>query len=330
MYLKRLIIVILITGSVAYLAGNIFDHIYKKRWSTLFFEKTDALIRSKTNYDIIFLGNSKVHFGINPYYVDSVTKLNSYNFGYGGSDMQDIMLTSNIYLQNHRAPKLAILSLDKGGFTKNETLKTRFHYLFYLDNDTISKHMNHAGFLTSLIKSLPFTKYSFFDEYNRTSLFLKGKQYPVFDHNICKGFFNIHRYMNRAYGDVYNNTTGADSLWEPAIAYFRNTVAALQQKGSIVVFVSPPEKSSSRNSTTAFKKTADSIFTVVANEYHLKYLRFEKEALYTDNYFVDEIHLNEPGTRIYSIQLADSIKSILHQHHNNLTGINDFEVPGSQ
>ena len=101
MYLKRLLIVSIITCTVAYLTGWFFDHMYRKRWSTLFFEKTEALIRSKTNYDIILLGNSKVHFGINPYYVDSVTKLNSYNFGYGGSDMQDIMLTTNVYLQNH-------------------------------------------------------------------------------------------------------------------------------------------------------------------------------------------------------------------------------------
>ena len=313
MYLKRLIIVFIITATVAYSTGLLFDHMYKKRWSILFFEKTDALIKSKTNYDIIFLGNSKVHFGINPYYVDSVTKLNSYNFGYGGSDMQDIMLTCNIYFQNHPAPKLVILSLDKGGFTRNETLKTRFHYLYYLDNDTISKHMHEAGFLTQLIKFVPFTKYSFFDEYNRTSLFLKGRKYPAFDHNIHKGFFNIHQHMNKAYGHVYNNTTGSDTLWEPAINYFRNAVSALQKKGSMVVFVSPPEKRSSRNEMTAFKKVADSIFTHIAREYHVRYLHFENDPFYKDDYFVDDIHLNEPGTRIYSIQLGDSIKSILYK-----------------
>ena len=201
---------------------------------------------------------------------------------------------------------------DMGGLTKNEALKTRFHYLFYLDNDTISKHMNQAGFLTSLMKIFPFTKYSFFDEYNRTSLFVKGNPYPIFGHNNYKGFFNIHRYINSRAGDLYNNQTGSDSLWEPAISYFRNTISSLQHKGTIVLLVSPPEKRASANRGTAFKKTADSIFTSISNEYHLKYLHFENDPLYIDDYFVDDIHLNEPGTRIYSVQLADSIKSTYH------------------
>ena len=56
--------------------------------------------------------------------------------------------------------------------------------------------------------------------------------------------------------------------------------------------------------------TDTSALTAIANDYHLKFLRFDKTKLYTDEYFVDEVHLNEPGTRIYSIQLADSIKSL--------------------
>lgn len=311
MYLKRLAIVFIISFSVAYVTGKLFDHIYKKRWSTLFFEKTDALIKDSTCYDIIFLGNSRVHFGINPYYIDSVTKLNSYNFANGGSDAADIMLTSNIYLQKHREPKLVIISLDMGALKINESLKTCFHYLFYLENDTINKYMKQAGHSTSLIKILPFTKYSFLDEYNRTSLFVKGKKYPVFDHNIYKGFLNIHQQMNSNAAGLYNIKTSSDKLWDTAITYFRNTVVALQRKGTMVVFVSPPEKKSSRARGTAFRKTTDSIFTAIANEYHLKQLHFENDAIYTDDYFVDDIHLNEPGTRIYSIQLADSIKSIL-------------------
>ncbi|MEP7165267.1 MAG: hypothetical protein ABI741_11260 [Ferruginibacter sp.] len=312
MYSKRLVIIIIITCTVAYTAGYWMDHAYKKRWATLFFDKSDELIRGNNNYDIIFLGNSRVHFGINPYYVDSVTKLSSYNLGIGGADMEDIMLTSNIYLQQHPKPRLVILSLDMGGLTENETLKTRFHYLFYLDNDTISKYMNKAGFLTGLIKVFPFTKYSFFDEYNRTSLFLKGKQYPVFRHNIYKGFFNIHQYINKIEGDLYNNNTGSDRLSGTAITYFRKTLSMLKQKGISVVLLAPPEKISSKNRGTAFKLVADSIFTSISNEYQLKYLHFENDASYTDDYFVDDIHLNEPGTKIYSMQLADSIKSILY------------------
>lgn len=311
MYLKRLLIIIIITGSVAYITGNVFDHIYKKRWSVLFFNKTDELIKSNQSFDIIYLGNSRVHFGINPYYVDSVTKLNSYNMGFGGADMEDILLTSRVYLQHHPPPKLVVISLDMGGLTINKTLKTRFPYLFYLDNDSIRQYMNRAGYLTGMIQFFPFTKYCFFDEYNRTSLFVQGKQYPTFGHNMYKGFLNIHPTINSRTADLYNVDNDPDILWKPAIHFLKNAVKSFQDKGTRVLFISPPEKISSHRKTTTFRLITDSIFTNIANEYHLKFLHFENDTLYTDQYFVDEIHLNEPGTRLYSIQLADSIKTLL-------------------
>ena len=308
--LKRLTIVAIVSITAAYFIGNQFDNRYKKRWATLFFEKIDESIDGKNNYDIILLGNSRVHFGLNPYYLDSITKLNCYNFGFGGADAEQIMMTTYIYLQHHKAPKLAIISLDMGSLKKFRTLKTSFEYLFYLENDTINKYMQQAGFLTPLIKVFPFTKYSFFDEYNRTSLFIKGNQYPVFDYNIYKGFINIHQSVHSKVPGLYNIPAITTKIWDTALFYLRNTVATLQKSGSTVVFISPPEKISSKNQRNYLNKTTDSIFANIAKEYSLSYLHFENNTAFTDDYFVDNIHLNEPGTKIYSIQLSDSINKI--------------------
>ncbi|MEP7108430.1 MAG: hypothetical protein ABI760_10620 [Ferruginibacter sp.] len=310
MYIKRLFIISIITYLVAAATGRLFDHLYKKRWSTMFFETTDNLIKGSGKYDIIFIGNSRVHFGINPYYIDSITKFNSFNFGTGGADAQDIMLTSTLYLQQHPAPKLTIISLDGGALAKNEIFKVRYQYLFYLENDTINKYMKQAGFVTPLIKVFPFIKYSFFDEYNRTSLFIRGKQYPVFDHNIYKGFLNIDQHTGTMSAGVYNTKTDLPELSETAIIYLKRAVFTLQQAGSMVVFVSPPEKTNSGSRGSAFNVMADSIFNSIAREFHLRYLHFENAASFKDEYFVDDIHLNEPGSRIYSLQLADSIKGM--------------------
>jgi len=311
MFVKRLIIVFIITMSVAYATGRLFDHLYKKRWATLFFDKTDALIKDTTNYDIIFLGNSRVHFGINPFYIDSITKLSSYNFGSGGADAADMRLTSGIYLQQHPAPKLVVISLDGSTITRNIILQTRFHYLFYLQHDTMSKYMKQAGFLAGLIKALPFTKYSFFDEYNRTSLFVKGNQYPKFNHNIYKGFLNVDQYSNSKATGIFNNQEERYHLSDTAVTYLNNTILALQQKGCAVLLVSPPLRQTAKSRGTAFEKTADSIFTSVAAKNKLRHWHFENDPVYTDDYFVDDIHLNEPGTQVYSKQLADSIKGML-------------------
>ena len=310
MYLKRIVIVILFTCSAAYLTGLWFDSMYKKRWNVLWFEKTEELLKNDSSYDIIFLGNSRVHFGINPYYVDSVTKLKSYNFGNGGADATDIMLTSNLYLQNNKAPKLVIISVDPGILMGNKILQTRYHYLFYLNNDTISKYMHQAGFSTVLIKIFPFIKYSFFDEYNRTSIFVTGKPYPVFEHNIYKGFLNIHQVTNSQLPSPYTRDTVSRKISDSAIMYFKNTLTLLQQKGSDVLIVWPPLRSSAKKFKADFVKTCDSILSTIAKEYRIKQFHFDYDTTYKNEYFVDEIHLNEPGSRIFSKQLGDSINSL--------------------
>ncbi|MDN3654987.1 hypothetical protein QWZ08_05085 [Ferruginibacter paludis] len=307
MYLKKILIVCCITWLAASLTGMLLDNMYKKRWLQLYFAKTDELIKGNTNYDIIFLGNSRVHFGINPYYIDSVTKLNSYNFGTGGADAEDIMVTSDVYLQKHAAPKLAVISLDAGMLFENTILKTRFHYLFYLQNDTVNKHMQRAGFPTDMIKIFPFTKYSFFDEYNRTSLFVRGKPYPVFDHNIYRGFLNIHQFTKTTVDGLYNTEKKAMKVWDPALIYLQQTVMELQKKGCDILFVYPPERIPSPNRKEPITAKAASIFSNIAIKNHLQIIHFESDLNFTDDYFVDDIHLNEPGTRIYSRQLADSI-----------------------
>jgi hypothetical protein len=169
--------------------------------------------------------------------------------------------------------------------------------------------MQRAGFLTPLIKICPFLKYSFFDEYNRTSLFVKGKPFPVFDHNIYNGFLNIHQFTKTKVTGLYNNEPKALKVWDTAVIYLQQTVMELKKKGCEVLFVWPPERPLSPNKKEPVTKTADSIFIDIAKRYRLQMMHFENNPAFTDDYFVDDIHLNEPGTRIYSTQLADSIAS---------------------
>src|SRR5205085_2179989 len=113
MYLRRLILVVTITVVAMFIIGKYFDYRYEKRWNWLYFEKINEAIFGKKNYDILFLGNSRIHTGINPYYVDSVTNLNSYNLAIGAGDEQEMKLLASVYLQHHTAPKFVVLGLDK-------------------------------------------------------------------------------------------------------------------------------------------------------------------------------------------------------------------------
>lgn len=310
--MKRFFIVIVLTGLVALAIGIVLDIRYTKRWSTLYFMKTDALIRDSTFYDIIYLGNSRVHFGINPYYVDSVTGLSSYNFGVGGSDAQELMMIGNLYLQNHRPPKVVVMSVELSTFAPFHSLKTRYPYLYYLNNDTVYKYMRQAYPSVVAARLLPFFKYSFFDEYNRTSLFNSGKPYPISDHNIYRGFINIHQGENFRQEAVFNvQVTDSIIISADAKNNIENIVLNFLKAGTKVIVISPPEKTNGSIQLSRVHRLRDSMVSVATHGKNVHHFDFRRSSIMENKYFTDDIHLSERGAKVFSIQLADSIKTIL-------------------
>jgi hypothetical protein len=222
-----------------------------------------------------------------------------------------MLMTTKIYLAKHPSPKIVAISLDPGTLLENKVLKSRYHYLFYLGNDTLNRYMKNAGFLTPLVKIFPFLKYSFFDEYNRTSLFVKGKPYPSFDHNSYNGFLNIHQFLKANGQQVYNVPPVSARLSPGAVVDLENSIRLLQENNAAVVFIWPPLRSTARYKKLAIERKADSIFLNIAYKFKLAQFNFENDSIYKDEYFVDDIHFNEPGARIYSRAIGDSIRSLL-------------------
>jgi hypothetical protein len=312
MAFKKLATVICITFFAATIIGKYFDYRYRKRWGNSFFEKIGEAFSHKQNYDILLLGNSKIHSGINPYYIDSVTKLNSYNLGVGGADEQEIKLLSTVYLQNHPAPKFVLIGVDNSLLVKHNTLKERFAYLFFLHNDTIKNFMQKNGFPVSLIQLLPFTKYSFFDEYNRTSLFINHNK-PLTSHDsYYKGFVNISNDLNSDSLNVYpainskgmaDSSSGKQINNDTAMAVFRQTIEMFVLKGSQLILIFPPERGKSSLSYNPF-------FLTLAAQYEIPILRADSVFSFPKSYFVDKSHLNKAGSKIFSLQVADFIKTL--------------------
>jgi len=307
----RIILPFILAMVLSIVIGHWFDARYKKRWDILFFQKTDELIKKHDSYDVVLLGNSRVHFGINPYYMDSVSGYSAYNFANGGSDITDILLTSKLYLNHHPIPKYAIISVDPGMLKKNESLKTLYHYLFYLRDDTMSRYMQLAGHPTLPVKVIPFLKYAVMDEYNRTSLFIPGQPYPHFDHNIYRGFLNISKDTGSQTQRLYN--TGRymdDQIWQPSLPLLNELVSVWKEKGVKLIFVYPPQKQQATFLSWKFYREGIRIFDSVANTQHIPSFHFERDASFYNGYFVDDIHLNNPGATMYSIMLGDSLRSL--------------------
>lgn len=306
---RRIILPVLLSLCIAYLLGIWFDARYKHRWQILFFNKTDELILAKDSFDVVLMGNSRVHFGINPYYLDSVSGMSSFNFANGGTDMEDILLTSKLFLEHHPTPKLAVISLDAGMLKKNESLKTLYHYLFYLKDSTMRKFMKEAGHPVGLIRAFPFVKYMVMDEYNRISVFNPGRTIPVFDHNQYRGYLNVDRDTGRTEETLFHAARfEEDTIWKPSVQIFEEAINTFQHAGTTVVFVYPPEKDASPMRKWNLYIEGNKIFDSIAVVHRIPVFRFNGQHEFSDSYFVDNIHLNNPGATRYSIILGDSLR----------------------
>lgn len=314
MFLTRLAIIFLLTLSLAFVIGKCFDTRYKKRWQGLFFDKIETALSPEKEYDILLLGNSRLHSGINPWYIDSITHLTSYNLGLGAADEQEIKLISTLYLQNHRPPKIAIFGMDNMMLIKYNVLKERFAYLFFLNNDTVKAYMKENGFQTTLIKYFPFTKYSFFDEYNRTSIFINGSKIPESKYGFYKGFINM--FPDAAPGSfgtgvktnsVFRDTLPkAEKINDTSAVAIRQTVEMFIKKGVHVIFLFLPAKNTIRKTddpVSPFK----SFFLSLAAEYKIPVIRSDTSSAYLEKYFMDNIHLNQPGAKLLSLQVGNFI-----------------------
>ncbi|MCW5917990.1 MAG: hypothetical protein KIS82_11675 [Ferruginibacter sp.] len=312
MKLYRFILPFFSSLLLAYAIGVWMDFRYRERWSSLFFNMSDELISSHTKYDMILLGNSRVHFGINPYYLDSASGLSAYNFANGGADVNDILLTSKLYLEHHPIPKIVLISVDPGMLKKMESLQTLYHYLFYLKDTIMRRFMKDAGHPVTLIRLFPFLKYALMNEYNRTSIFVKPPNYPVFDHNIYRGYLNISKDTGIQNQDLFNtNRYIDDSIWEPSIGQFDELINLWQKNAVQVIFTYPPENPNSPFKSWKYYIKGMGIFDSLAKSNHIPAFHFENDKDFVTGYFVDEIHLNNPGSTLYSIKLGDSVRRFM-------------------
>lgn len=311
MYLKKLIIVLVITFAVCYATGIFFDYRYKKNFATLFFNSTDTLLDKSKNYDIILLGNSRVHFGMNPFYIDSVTGLSSYNFGIGGSDAAMLSLSTSLYLQNHPPPAFAVIGSDISFISANKAIQSQVHYLFYLSNDTIYNALKKYNPSLVLARYIPFLKYSFFDNYNRSFVFKEKKEFEKFEHNIYKGFINPHHAGSGSTGINYVVNDEVTVVSKTSIEVLKETISKLKKGGTKIIIISPPLKKGISEAKKRKFEDADAIFKSIASENGSWFLNMNDMPVYEDKYFTDDLHLNEPGTKTFSTQVGLVLDSIV-------------------
>jgi hypothetical protein len=311
--IKKLIIIILLSA----LYCSFFNSFIQKglrKYSLHTNSRLSELFNNKTPYDIIFIGSSRTHVGINPIIIDSTCKTSSYNFGIEGGNLLEFYYVFKAYFENHPPPRNLILTLDFYSFNLTRKFFNHTIYLNYTNNAVVKKMLNENGHNTTLFKLMPFLFLTEQDDYSKGNAF-KGYEgitdIPNGD-STYKGFeTNSENVLNE--NSIVNNKppykAEIDTL---GLDYLNKIIALCKEKNVKLIFTYAPEFNFKLQRPCINAKAIFDMINGIARTNNIPYLRGDSlEICKNPRLFADIAHLNKPGANAYSMILAKQLKTII-------------------
>jgi hypothetical protein len=278
-------------------------------------DRLNEILLNNTNYDLVFLGSSRIHSDIYPKIIDSITGLNSYNLGVEGGNLFEFKLTLDAYLEKHPAPKLLVLGIDYKSFDLGRKFYNYCQYFPFVKNTVIKNALINEGHYSGAFDFIKFLQLTEIDDYTKINS-VKGM---LGLSEIPKGDFQYKGYMSNTDACIVSDNviydTSRNTIDSNAIKMLQDIVTTCKQKGIKIIFVSLP------NYKQLYKKTAFNFNESLAIEDSFArktggpLLRHD---LYGINdsakYFANMGHLNRPGSYVYSVILGNEIRGLLLGH----------------
>ena len=307
--MKKILIILLVTIGLSFLIGKALDQRFRQRWDTLFLRAADTLVSGKVPYDIIYMGNSRINYGINPYYVDSMLNTNSYNFALGSMGAEYFKMITTVYLKK-RTPKIICIGVDEYTYRERDPLAIAYPFLFYANEGTIAATMSRHNFPMKVIKYFPFIKYAYMDEYYKNSLLNKTPTYPVFEHNTYNGFINIHK-DNKTVKALFDIGEDDDVISYKATQQFKDLIQKCKKTNTQLVFIYPPQRKVTGQTQSRYLTVLNTQINLLMQQHGIPLIDCRSLPQIVDADFSDEIHLNEPGSRVFTKHVAEKLRPLL-------------------
>lgn len=293
------------------------DFFYEKKVKLIYIEKPSYIIScSNKSYDYVVGGSSRVHNNFNSNLFDSLTKLNGFNIGYGGSGMSQNYLTLYLFLKNGNTIKNYLQQVEDNFLMDPKVAFTYpFQDYFFMpyigDNNVDDCYKNNVPLVKFYLwKYFPFIKYAEFNNYYG----LKKVIEPTKVDSImlrCKGYSKLE--LNHKQGFPATNYEAKETVVavDESNIYYLNKIRELCLKNNInfIIYSSPLHQ----KSYLAYKpKNLHLSLMDFVEKCNIKYFNFMLDnAFKGDSLFYDETHLNAKGTDLFTTQLADSLKNSL-------------------
>ena len=269
-------------------------HGYYAKYRTAFLEKND--------FDVLFLGSSRVAMHYNTALFDSLTGSNSFNLSLSGATPRVSLAALKAYLQNSSLPKYILLETDFHNVNFDSGIMEFNNYFPFLNNETLLEEFNKIDprmkhFYYNAYYSWPYTGYKNISTGIRNRFNLKHK----WEAKENKGF-----YMNDKQSALnFIPTKPYKGGFSTINATFFEEIIAFCKKNNIkLILVTSPMFAGGQVDLLNKEQIVNEVHT------YAKINNLEHWNLSSTPYcnqrelFIDHFHMNYKGAQLFTSKLA--------------------------
>ena len=269
--------------------------------------KLNFASNSNEKIDLLLIGSSRVFRQLNPKIVDSITGLNSYNFGLNGATVKTCFNVTQFVLNKQLCAKVVLLNIDFYMF--DIAIDLWKDPRFYPYESSSNKFIYDTSLTTKVFQKLKIFDVSFYDD-NIKYIALDGIFRPnrKID-NWYKGFTPVS--VTKFEEPMLNRKEKKSiSYSERGFEILEELISMCKKKNVKLIFVSAPYRNDYfptnyfNNYTPVMERVKK-----IAEKSDIPIFDFSSDTLsYRKDLFNDFNHLNETGSNIYSIMIAKKIR----------------------
>lgn len=260
----------------------------------------ERILGDSIDANVFIIGSSRAMSHYKPSIIDSITGLNSYNFGLDGKTVESDIMLYNI-LKNHISdyPKYAIWDVYFGSFTFASKFGDQ-QYTPYLNNKDIWGNINNDS-----------VHFTFVDKYIPLLRYWRKQVFPQYNgfRDAQKGYYNLNiPWLPLKFEDIKNPfeyTINSELVFR-----FKETIRELKANGTKVILVFSPFYYKGVYGVTNLSSIIDSI-QLYANELQCPLYNYTNDPIcYDTSFFYNAWHLNDKGASLFSTKFAHIIDSL--------------------
>jgi hypothetical protein len=271
------------------------------------FKVLNTIYRGNLNLDLVVQGSSKAFVQISPQILDTVLKLNSYNFGMNGHHFIMENARFEFFLKHNRKPQYIIQVVDYATLSKRIDLYEKEQFLPYYNDSILHAAIKQYEGYYWYENLIPLSKY-----WSKVKLVNEGLKLE-FAHSskqtktlLYKGYQANDKPWDYSFDEFKKEYPHGlkQIVHEPSVACFDKFLQKTKKSNINVILVYTPEYYESPDYITNLDSIKN-IYTSLARKYNLTYLDYSLDSICLQKkYFYNSQHLNKNGAELFTIKLA--------------------------